>query len=632
MADTVKSKFTVEDDEKKPSQFEVGDEESAKPALKQGDFQTKKGGPIKNANAMGINTGTTGNATPTSVAREGILGLSSGFTGMPESLHPISDFGKQLVEQGKEASEHPLKTIGTAMLGPAPQLYQMGKGILESGVEMGKGLYHINPEEVAHGGGQMIGRIAQAGLLKEAPEAAEKPSTVGTALAPVKPHLESIADAAIHPMQIPGKLLKAAVEKIPTKPEFPGASLPSADEFYANEGAERNTIRERTEQMAKEKAKLQPIPTDMPTPINPGGALPSAEDFYQNRGEEINTIRERSEALDKQRARAAEANKPAPELGSPENPGFHSPLPTSMPKRLPELGSPENPGFHSKLPTRMPEVTPPTPELGSPENPGWHSEIPNRMPKTLPNVAAEPGPPAQLPAGGSAQKLPTLFQKEGKPQIMKFPDLINQAAGVKPLRPDVPLKEQLTNQPPAPLEEVDPVKAKYPDPAVRQMVRANGERFYEAAKGDPALVKAGHDLTRVDLRQAGVNLGIDMGQKTVSDSKFAGEGSIPREEMWNQLLDKEPNVQKIIDAAKKTEGTANDRPQVKYKGGINEKGVEASTRAISPEEEIRSLAREIANDNETLRNSTRPDQEKAQVRERINQNQERLDELRGAKK
>jgi hypothetical protein len=361
--------------------------------------------------------------------------------------------------------------------------------------------------------------IGTVGLHEAAP-------SIKSGLTAMKPHLESIAEGVTHPTQIPGRLLKAAVNQIPEKPTFPGASLPSADEFY------------------------------------------------KNRGEEINTIRERTEA-----------SKPGPELGSPENPG-------------------------------------------------WHSKIPNTMPKAaLPNIAPEQaGPPPQLPAGGSAQKLPTQFQKEVKPQIMKFPDLIDQATGVKPLRPDVPLKEQLTNQPPAPIEEVDPIKAKYPDPGVRQMVRANGERAYEAAKHDPVLVKGIHDLTRVELRQALVNAGEDMGQTTVSNSKFAGEGSIPREEAFNRLLDKGLTPEKIIELGKKTEGTANDRPQVKYKGGINEKGVEASTRQMSDKESISELENQIDTMSKTLKTSSRSAEEKAQLKQQIDEYQERLDELRGTAK
>lgn len=78
--------------------------------------------------------------------------------------------------------------------------------------------------------------------------------------------------------------------------------------------------------------------------------------------------------------------KPPPELGSAENPGPHSKVPTTMPKKKPvvippEFGSPENPGPHSKIPTTMPKQKPVVAELGSPENPGFHSKIPTRMPK-----------------------------------------------------------------------------------------------------------------------------------------------------------------------------------------------------------------------------------------------------------
>src|SRR5208282_155952 len=136
-----------------------------------------------------------------------------------------------------------------------------------------------------------------------------------------------------------------------------------------------------------------------------------------------------------------------------------------------------------------------------------------------------------------------------------------QALGVKPLIPDVPMNEQLTNKPAQPLEITDPIKAKYPDPAVRQMVRANGEAIYEAAKGKPETVKAIHDLTRVELRQALINAGEDMGQTTVSNSKFAGEGSIPREEAFNRLLQRGLTPEKIVELAKKTENAPEFMPE-----------------------------------------------------------------------
>ena len=65
-------------------------------------------------------------------------------------------------------------------------------------------------------------------------------------------------------------------------------------------------------------------------------------------------------------------------------------------------------GRAARIPTRMPEIAPPEPELGSPENPAWHSKLPDRIPpiKTsrgitfdvpiperqaaIPNIAANP--------------------------------------------------------------------------------------------------------------------------------------------------------------------------------------------------------------------------------------------------
>jgi hypothetical protein len=489
-------------------------------------------------------------AQPTQFEKDRTQGVDRGYlAGLKESLPSVGSMARRVAFGGID----PVGDVDTI------------KNLVQhhSASDVGGALVGINPEKMR----ERAEHADTAGILGEATiptvgatmglEHATGSPVTGLAtrgLTAIKPQLSTIADVATHPTTIPGRLMKAAVNQIPEKPTFPGASLPAADEFY------------------------------------------------KNRGEEINEIRTRTEA-----------SKPGPELGSPENPGFHSKLPTTMPKKI--------------------EPSAPTPELGSPENPGWHSKIPNTMPKTLPNVAPEQvGPPAQLPAGGSTQKLPTKFQKEVKPQILNFNDLANKVFNVKELDPKTPLNQQLENQPPKPLEVTDPMKAKYPDPGVRQMVRANGERMYEAAKHDPMLVKQIHDLTRVDLRQALVNAGEDMGQTTVSNSKFAGEGSIPREEAFNRLLDKGLSPEKIIELGKKTEGTANDRPQVKYKGGINEKGVEASTRQMSDKESISELENQIDTMNKTLKTSSRPAEEKAQLKQQISEYQARLDELRGTAK
>lgn len=162
------------------------------------------------------------------------------------------------------------------------------------------------------------------------------------------------------------------------------------------------------------------FPAPAPKPIFPGAAFPDVGEFYTNKGTEMNAVRRQTEQSARQAAREAKANAPEPpepELGSLENPGFHSKIPTRMPKPAPvevptpELGTPENPGWHSKIPTRMPpsaETLVPEPPLGSPENPGWHSKVPNRMPRTGASAVAPE------PAVGEGPALP-------KAQVVKLP-------------------------------------------------------------------------------------------------------------------------------------------------------------------------------------------------------------------
>lgn len=185
------------------------------------------------------------------------------------------------------------------------------------------------------------------------------------------------------------------------------------------------------------------------------------------------------------------------------------------------------------VPQAPPRVGPPRPVLGTSEAPVSPQFVPRPTP-------ASPTGPAESPRG-------YFNLGRGKPSP-SVEEVVNQATGIKPLQPNVPLREQMTTPPPT--EPIDPIKAKYPDPNVRQMVRANGERIYEAAKGDPATVKAIHDLTRVDLRQALVNSGEDVGQEIVTNSKFAGPGSITREDAFNRLLAKGLRPNDIVRLAK----------------------------------------------------------------------------------
>lgn len=99
-----------------------------------------------------------------------------------------------------------------------------------------------------------------------------------------------------------------AAEAEAAKPVFPGASLPSASEFYENRGAELNKIR---------KMQPQEPPVEAEKPSFVGAPLPSAEDFYSNRGEDI------SRAMKQQ----PEAFTPTPKA---EFPGAHLPDPSEF--------------------------------------------------------------------------------------------------------------------------------------------------------------------------------------------------------------------------------------------------------------------------------------------------------------
>lgn len=92
-------------------------------------------------------------------------------------------------------------------------------------------------------------------------------------------------------------------------------------------------------------------------PTFPGASLPSADEFYGKRGAELNSMR---------KLQPGAFAPPGPELGSPDNPGFYAKLPARMPKPAtvaPELGSPENPGLFSKIPTGVSSM--PKPVAGS---------------------------------------------------------------------------------------------------------------------------------------------------------------------------------------------------------------------------------------------------------------------------
>ena len=94
-------------------------------------------------------------------------------------------------------------------------------------------------------------------------------------------------------------------------------------------------------------------------------------------------------------------------------------------------------------------------------------------------------------------------------------------------------------EPPTPTaaaQETDPLKIKYPDPAVRKFVRANGPEIVDAVGDDKKLLQEIHDLKNVDVREAAINAGIDMGTKHVGSKGELGPDQMSRQEVIKKIL------------------------------------------------------------------------------------------------
>ena len=286
---------------------------SDKPAFSPGSFQQRKGGPVLNANTTGIQdqskkevtqnlkADATGGArvgpgpTPGRVASEAGLGAASGFSGMPESSTPLKDFGTGLKSQQDELLQHPVKTIAkNALFGPAPQLYEMGKGLVESGGEIGSGVIHADPEKVAHGGGRLVGQLAQLGVLKESPEAAGNESSVGKVAAKVArdPNTGELKPGAVTAGKVGGGIVGGVVGGA-------GGSelLGTTTHPHSLPGAVYGAVQGATAGAALGPTVLEKmIP---PRPIYPGAPLPKYEDFAENHAEDLTKRGKEQARIDK---------------------------------------------------------------------------------------------------------------------------------------------------------------------------------------------------------------------------------------------------------------------------------------------------------------------------------------------
>jgi hypothetical protein len=159
--------------------------------------------------------------------------------------------------------------------------------------------------------------------------------------------------------------------------------------------------------------------------------------------------------------------------------------------------------------------------------------LPTRSPEAgAPRIAppgqanAEPAPSGTLPrTGPPAAPPPTTIGGETIPRA-SLDEILRQATGQRRGQPSE------EGKPPP----VDPMKQEFPDPAIRQFARANGAELVRAAGENMDAVQAVHDLSNVEIRQAAINAGIDVGQKHVGSRMLLGEAQVSRQDLIDQMI------------------------------------------------------------------------------------------------
>lgn len=212
----------------------------------------------------------------------------------PGAHNPASRFLSSVGGLVMGAPEALYKQATTPMHSVTPEQIIEGKGPISMAVGAGETLKDWSkpatwagaPSVLPEALGQGVGNLA---LGEAAPFAGKGLKAIGDTRGAIsraaysggqpRPIISAIGDALKHPTEIPGRaIVGAAKTMFPPPPEFSGAPLPSADEFYANKAAD-----------------------------------------LMRRGREQNILDRKSQ--------------PPPELGSPENPGWMAKLPTRMPRQ-----------------------------------------------------------------------------------------------------------------------------------------------------------------------------------------------------------------------------------------------------------------------------------------------------------
>lgn len=329
-------------------------------------------------------------------ANEFLLGAASGASGLPETLHPIGDAAK--------AMSHPsMPSLGSMIAGPG---YDIAKGLYNTGKEV------FSPQAAnedagdaaarrAHGLGSVTGMVGSAAIGPESAEGragaaiGDAKGAVGTALRDEYNALKPGVSTTAKVLGGVGGGLSGAIG---------GGSIGHSPLQILGGGLSGAATG------AAYGAKWGHGLADFLIPNRPGAAsLAERKAWNLSEGptavlNDENRLTGQSQPLSESPNKFINADKIAPPLGSPDNPGWNSKIPSSMPKVKPELGSVDNPGMFAKIPNSMPKLTP--------------SVAPPPSVSSLFPGAVSDGPQINLPSVSSLQGNPTPFQlgKVPKPE------------------------------------------------------------------------------------------------------------------------------------------------------------------------------------------------------------------------
>jgi len=268
-----------------------------------------------------------------------------------------------------------------------------------------------------------------------------------------------------------------------------------------------------------------------------------------------------------------EFNRPAPSEPARELPRMDIRRPTTPPTvesqfRVEPTGTMEDPrrlGLRGMGGVRVPEqrllgggTIPPIPETAPfeiKEEMGLRAAVSPGLPRIyIPKTMTDPaeisryvGEKQELQRKG----LSTLFEPEAKPPAAPPPTTLPTTGGpAKAGPPPATLDEILHKATGQPAMPEDPLKAKYPDPAERRFVRANGEGVVKATEDDPKARQAIHDLKNWEVREAAVNLGIDLGTRHVGARQGLGPEQVSRQALLDRMIREGHKPEDILRMAK----------------------------------------------------------------------------------